>query len=279
MKAEEFQKFVKDFHTEYFAEKSAHTYDEKNFIWYIFLPRMVDEEFARKVGWDEQDADSIVQSIKEKYYATYDEKEAVIQVYKDKLTKKVKKIDISSVDKKRLQEDAAYFEQMILTPGLGLYDKVFQDITSIIYPERWQLRDLTFFTTDTFFSKIEELWITKEYFYNFIGTSDKNFRKLDSKIEAMDQLYGLSQKIPSDRYLRNDEVVNYIFTNLWEFNTKWNFNKDTLELRHYILLQYSFPDEKLYSMPERVSKFNSVNNFMAEDIYKYSKSVNDVTVF
>lgn len=276
LKTPDYQKFVKDFHTEFFSWNSPYSYDEKNFIWYIFLPRMVDEEFTQKWWADEIDAESIVQSIKEKYYATLDEKEAIIQAYQDDLAQKAKKIDISKIDKKKLKEGKAYFEQIILTPSKWIYDKIFNDITTIIWPERWQLRKMTQFTAQTFFSKIWELWISKEDFYKNIWTSEDNFKKLNDKIEEMDKKYSLKQKIPSDRYIRHDEVVNYIFSNIWDFNKNWDFNKDVLELRHYTLLQYSYPDEKLYSMPERVAKFNSINNFMAEDLYKYSKSLNNI---
>jgi len=36
----------------------------------------------------------------------------------------------------------------------------------------------------------------------------------------MDEKYSLKQKVPSDRYLRHDEIVSYIFSNLSDFNKK-----------------------------------------------------------
>lgn len=289
LSSEEFQKFVKDFSVEYFAcrgnvEKcsgtSSYTYDEQNFVWYIFLPRMVNEEFVRNLWWDEGDGEAIVQSIKEKYFATFDQKEALVQVYKEKLTDKAKNIDISSIDRKRLKEDKAYFEDIILKPNTGIYDVLAQEIpTSIIWPEKGQLRDITTFTTGLFFQKLLELWIDKTYFFTIIGTSDDVFKKLDAKAEDIDKIYSLRDKMPYDRYLRHDEIVNYVFANIDEFNKKWDFNKDVLELKHYVLLQYSFPDIKMYSMSDRVMQFNSVNNFLAENLYKYSKYMNNSVKF
>ncbi|MCK9272563.1 hypothetical protein M0P65_03380 [Candidatus Gracilibacteria bacterium] len=276
LRTPEYQNFVKDFHSEFFAGNSIYNYDEKNFIWYIFLPRMVNQEFVQKRGGDEIDSESIIQSIKEKYYATLDEKKAIAQVYKDDLTEKAKNIDLTKIDKNKLKEDKTYFEQIILAPKTGIYDQIFNEITTPIWPERGQLKDITEFTTGVFFSKILDLGISKQDFFDHIGTSQDNFKKLDEKVKQMDEKYSLKQKVPSDRYLRHDEIVSYIFSNLSDFNKKGDFNKDVLELRHYTLLQYCYPDEKLYSMPERVARFNSVNNFMAENLYKYSKALNNL---
>lgn len=281
VKTEEFQKFVNDFNAEYFPcewkvevcnKKSSYTYDEQNFIWYIFLPRMVAIEFQGKRDGSDSDTESITQSIRRKYYATYDEKETMIQIWKDRLTAKAKKIDISSIDTKKLKEDREYFNRIVLASESGIYDQIITNLLSPIpWQEKWELLDTTAFGVNLFFSKMGELWIDKKYFYDFIGTSDENFRKLDAKLMSIDKTYGLSQKMPSDRYLRHDEIANYIFANLWDFNAKWDFNKDVLDAKHYLLLQFSFPNPDLYNMPERASRFNSINNFMGENLLKYSK--------
>lgn len=276
VKTDDFKSFVKDFHKEFFSWDLSYSYDEKNYIWYIFLPKMVNEEYVEKRSLDWQDAESIVQAIKEKYFLDFEQKEAIIQVYKDDLVERIKNIDFGKIDKNKLKIDNAYFEQIILKPQDGLYDQVFQNITSIIWPERWQLRKLTVFTADLFFSKLKELWISKDEFFKNIWTSKDVFKKIETKTKQMNSTYWLSTKIPYDRYIRHDEKITYIFNNLEEFNKKWNFNKDTLELRHLILLQYSFPDEKLYNMPERVAQFDSASNFMTEDLYTYSKSLNNI---
>lgn len=281
VKTPEFKKFVEDFYDEYFpcdwkvevcTKKSAYSYDEQNFIWYIFMPQIVAIEFQAKLWADDSDTESIIQAIRRNYYASYDEKEAMEKVWKDKLEEKVKKIDISKIDKKKLKEDKAYFEEIILTPSKGIFDQVFDNILNPIpWEEKWQRLYTRNIVVDLFLSKIKELWINKDYFYKIIWTSEDNFKKLDEKLNEMNKKYWLQETIPYDRFLRHDEIANYFFLNLPNFNKKWDFNKDTVEVRHYTLLQFAYPDEDLYLMPDRAKKFNWTNNFMGENIVKYTK--------
>ncbi|MCK9272562.1 hypothetical protein M0P65_03375 [Candidatus Gracilibacteria bacterium] len=281
VKAPEFQKFVDDFNSEYFPcewkveicnKKSKYSYDEQNFIWYIFMPKMVAIEYQEKMGGSDSDTEAIIQAIRRKYYATFDEKEAMIEVWKDKVNGIAKKIDLSVIDKKKLQTDKEYFKEIVLTPNTGIYDKI---ITNLLSPIPWQeqgeLLETTNFGINLFLSKMKELGISKKYFYDNIGTSENNFKKLDELLINFDKKYSLTKVMPSDRYLRHDEIANYIFANIGDFNKKGDFNKDVLELKHYLLLQFAYPDPDLYNMPERAAKFNSVNNFFGENLLKYSK--------
>lgn len=276
IKTQEYQKFVQDFHQEYFSWKSIYTYDEKNFIWYIFLPRMVSSEFMDKwLNTENGDIESVVQSIKEKYFGTYDEKQMVVQAYKDNLVLKAKNLDISGIDKEKLKTDKKYFEEIILTPWSWIYDKLVWWIVDIIWPEKWQMKEIVLFSEDVFFNKLKELWIEKKYFYEIVWTSEDNFKKANKKLLEIDKKYWLSKKVPSDRYLRHEEILNYVFNNVWDFNKKGDFNGDILEIKHYNLLQYSFPDEALYNMNSRVSKYNVPNNFLIENMFKYSKTLDE----
>lgn len=285
VKSEEFKKFVNDFYAEYFpciwkveicSKKWDYSYDEQNFIWYIFLPKMIAIEFQQKNNWDDSDTESLIQAIRRTYFASFEEKEAMEQVWKDKVMEKAKKIDISTIDKKRLKTDNEYFNKIIMAPWEWIFDKIFDNILN---PIPWEEKDQRLISrwiiVDLFLSKMKELWISKDYFYSKAWTSEENFRILDKKINLMIDKYWLKDKIPSDRFLRHDEIANYFFWYMDELDKKWDFKKDAVEIRHYIILQFIYPDEDLYDMSKRVSKYNSINNFMAENIVKYTKYMNN----
>lgn len=278
VKTQEFQKLVDDFYKEYFSQKTQYSYDEKNYVWYIFLPKMVTDEYINKwLSTDNWDIESIVQAIKERYYGTYYEKQVVIEWYKNDLKEKIAKIDLSQIDKEKLKTDDAYFHQVILTPGSGIYDKITSGIVDIIWPEKWQMKEVVVFTTDQFFEVLKTLWMSREDFYKKIGTVQDNFKNSNKKVQEIEKKYWISKVVPSDRYIRHEEIVKYVFNNLAEFNKYWDFNKDILEVKHYNLLQYSYPDESLYNMNLRVAQYNFENNFMVENLFKYSKTLDENT--
>lgn len=281
LKQPDYQKFVDDFYAEFFPcdrkieichNKGKYTNDEQNFIWYIFLPQMVWVEFENLRWWNPDDSESVIQSIRRKYYATYDEKVAAMKVWEDKTKKAATSFDLSSIDKEKLKTDTDYFHQVILTPQAWLFDTIATNcLTPIPWPEKGQNTDARNYAIWLFFSKLKDLWIPKEDFMNKIWTSEENFKKLETKLKEVDERYGLRNKVPSDRFLTHAEIANFYIENLADYNEFWNFNRDALEVKHLVLLQFVYDIEELYQMDTRVEYFNSDYNFLWENVVKYTK--------
>lgn len=288
LKAQDYQKFVDDFYEEFFPCEYVikicdkvwkYFQDEQNYFLYIYLPWMVAEETLEKRWWNGQDYDDLTQSIKRKYYLTDYEKEAWMKLRKEKLIKKVQDFDFNNIDKEKLKIDENYFKEIILMPEIWLYDYIISLIpTPITRPTIEQLQYARNLAINLFFTKLSNLWIQKEYFYEIIWTSQENFEKLNKELNIINNKYSLINKIPLDRYLTHAEIVKFFMLNESEFNQNWNFRKDMLTIRHYILLQYAYENEDLWNMITRSSYYNSKYNFLWENILKYSKHM-DKNIF
>lgn len=286
LKAPDYQKYVDDFYEEFFPctyeiklcdKKWKYSIDEQNYFLYLFLPKMVWEEFMVKRWWSSQDSEDLTQSIKRKYYATDSEKEAWMKLREEKLNKSIKKFDLSVIDKEKLKTDKDYFNEIILKQNTWLYDHITWNIpTPISWPTIEQLHYARNTAIKAFFDKLNELWVTKEYFFKQIWTSEENFDKLNKKLAEMDKTYSLLETVPSDKYMSHAEIVNYYMLRVQEFNKKWDFKKDVLEARHYILLQYAYDNNDLWNMTERTSYYKSKYNFLWENIFKYAKHMDKV---
>lgn len=281
LKQPDYQKFVDDFYKEYFPcdrkieichNKGKYSFDDQNFFRYLFIPRMVGYEFEVKRWWNADDSESVIQSIRRKYYATYDEKVAALKVWSDKAKKSVNDFDIWSIDKEKLKTDENYFNQVIMTPQSGLFDVAASNcLTPIPWPEKWQNTQARNIAIWLFFEKLEKLGITKDDFMKKIWSSEENFAKLEKKLKEIDEKYNLRNQIPSDRFLTHAEIANFYMGNLDNFNKFWVFNRDALEVKHLVLLQFLYDNDDLYNMDSRVALFNSEYNFLWENVVKYTK--------
>lgn len=275
IKSPDFKTFVDDFYKEFYYWENNYSYDEKNYFRYISLPQIISEAFNENNIEDNWEyLETVMTSIKERYFTSTYEKEALAKDFEDTLKETVNKIDISKIDKEKLKNDKKYFSEIILTPNSWIYDKTMNsvlDMADMLYWEEEKLKELKLYSLNLFFWKINELWVSKELFLKEIWNFEENAKKLENKVKQIDKTYSLNLKIPNDRYLRHDEIIKYVVWNIEEFNKKWEFNKDILEIKHLILLQFSYENSEMQTMQWRLKTYNWVNNFLTENMFKYSK--------
>lgn len=289
IKSEEFKTFVEDINKEFFwcewniyecyNNTSKLSEDEKNYLFYVYIPEIVLETNLEQVWWNQADIETIIQAIKRKDFDSTIEKEYKIVQYKQKVEDLISKIDINSINKQKLIEDNTYFESQILDPKTWLHDKIIQQIywINIDWEEEGQLDEIASYTNKSFFDLMEKLWFDKQGFINKvieINWYDKN----NDILESIDKdLYNTilsiknNHNFPDNRYFRNDEL--YIFKNQDMFDNKQD-NEKMLYIRHRVLLLFSLWEEKkLYELTNRLSQYNFKEKFLLTNIFKYSKYI------
>lgn len=296
----DFQKFASDINKDFFwcewdiykcSWTNPYWYNETNYLFYIFIPNMVVDEYIIKRWLKEADAETVIQAIKRKDFVSYEEKEVKIELYKKQLKDLIKTMDLSKIDKNRLWKDLNYFNEIIMHPVTWIHDNIIKEIYSIkIDWEEWdQIDRIVSITLNEFYDLMNKLWISKEkiisnirqtYWFKSNDINEDLIKRLGIKIKLMNKTYNLDWKIPSDRYFRNDEL--YVFTkenrdlfiqNLseWEID---NFNKDSLYIRHFILLLFNLGREQdLYFLTDRLKKENFEEKFILTNVFKYSKYI------
>lgn len=275
LKNKDFKNFVDEFYKEFFYWDNIYSYDEQNFIWYIYLPRMVANTFENNNIIDDNNfLESILNSIKERYFITSYEKEVFVKNFKNNINEIIKNINLKNINKENLKIDENYFNEIFLTPNSWLYDKIMSpvlDLADMLYWDEILLKELKEYSLNQFFIILNNLNIEKKLFFEIMWNSEENISKLEQKINFINNKYQIFSKIPNDRYLRHDEIIKYIIWNIDEFNKNWNFNKDILDIKHFILLQFSYENSQMQTMSWRLNKYNSINNFIIENLFKYSK--------
>ena len=110
IKSPDFKTFVDDFYKEFYYWENNYSYDEKNYFRYISLPQIISEAFNENNIEDNWEyLETVMTSIKERYFTSTYEKEALVKDFEDTLKETVNKIDISKIDKERLKNDKKYF--------------------------------------------------------------------------------------------------------------------------------------------------------------------------
>lgn len=264
-------------------------YDETNFLFYIFIPKLVVEDFILKRWWNESDWETIIQSIKRKDFVSFEEKEKRVIEYKENLKQIINKMDLSKIDKENLKTDLKYFEEIILNPITWIHDNIIKEIPWIkIDWEEWdQIDRVVEFTNNEFYKIIEWLWISKDLFKKKVAEvyniKWENFPKeinslMQKKTQFMNKKYNLHLKMPLDRYYRNDELSIFSKENLDNFSANWwdwdklSFEKDALEMRHLVFLLFNFwAEEKLYTLTNWLTSQNFEEKFLLTNIFKYAK--------
>lgn len=292
LESSEFKQFVEDLNIDFFSckwdihdcgwEVKKYWPDETNYLFYVFIPMMVIEEYPSKKWKTDLETESIIQSIKRKDFIIDEVKDSFIGKNEEELREKFQKIDISSVDKKKLKEDREYFKQIVLSPRTGLYGKLIDEsITGTSWVGVWedQMEQIMDITIRIFYEKLAELGITEKDLRKHIAI-DEVILDLEKNITLMNTKYSLGKKIPIDRFYRNDELYIFNEKNIKDFEstTFWNdkgFIDDVLEIKHgTYLLFLLWKDENMFFLPNRLGRLNSSNNFILTNIFEYSKHAN-----
>lgn len=298
--SEDFKRFVNDINKDFFwcewdiykcKWTNPYWYNETNYLFYIFIPNMVVDEYIIKRWLSEVDAETIIQSIKRKDFVSFEEKEIIIELYRKHIKELIASMDLSKIDKSKLSTDINYFNEIIMHPVTWIHDNIIKEIYSIkIDWEEWdQIDRIVDITLVEFYDLMSKLWISKEkiitnvretYWFKSKDINDDIIYQLWEKIKMMNKTYWLYSKIPSDRYFRNDELSIFTKENKdlfiqsiseWKIN---NFNKDSLYIRHFILLLFNlWRNEDLFFLTNRLKKENFEEKFILTNIFKYSKYI------
>lgn len=310
IKSKEFEIFTNDLYLKYFwckwsvyncdnNKNNKYTDDELNYIFYIFIPKIVIDEYVIKMWWDEQIAENIIQAIKRKDFKTNIFRDVKLKIYKEKLEKYISKIDLTKVDVEKLLIDNYYFYDLILKPNSWLHDKILNQSVNAKWFDwaHWeQLKTITSITTDSFYKKISTLWISKNlfkqkiieiYWYNSNKDIINQIKEdLNKKMSIMEKKYNLKKTTLSNRYFRNDELYvlnkdNYQKTleNIsWWGNNLNDYYNDISEIWSKVLLIFNlWVEQEYYYLPKRLQLYNNENTFLITNtfkIYKYIEKYN-----
>lgn len=261
--------------------KSDHLNEEtKNYLFYIWIPRIVLSLNLEEQWWSSPDIEVVIQSIKRKDFKSSYQKDLEIRKYIKNIDELISTIDLSKIDTDKLKTDNLYFYNTILHPKHWIHDNIVKNIYSINidWEEENQLAEIVDYTTKSFFDTINKLGISKELFIRKIYEIN-NYNKENNIIsEIIKELEEVSNKIdnseynvPINRYFRNDEL--YIFDWINEKLTEKS-EKELLYIRHKVLLLFNlWKEEKLYELTNRLKKYNFENMFILTNFFKYSKYI------
>lgn len=291
LESQEFKKYTNDLNIDFFScswdfhycepKNRNYWYNETNYLFYVFIPSIVIEQYSWKEWITEEEKEDIIQALKRKDFMVNDVKNNLIDKYKDDLRQKINKIDFSYIDRKKLKEDKLYFNEIILSPGTWLYDKLIYESqhTGINWQSEEQMEEIIQSTIDIFYKKLEELWISKKYFDKIVNIND-TINDLKNTTLLLNKKYSLENKMPVDRFYRNDELYIFNEKNIKNFESEvfWNdknYLKDVLKIRHdTYLLFLLWGEENLFFLPNRMNKLNFDNWFIATNIFEYTKNLN-----
>lgn len=303
--SDDLKKFTDDYYLEYFwcewsvyncsYEKRKYDEDILNYVFYIYIPQMVIDEYIVKRWWDDMNWEDIIQAIKRKDFASNDLKESQVALFPQKLADFIdKNIDLNSFDKERLLSDNDYFYEKILKPNTWLHDVIFLKMVDPAYiildwTQEWQLEKLARSTVKQFYELSWKIWITKEvleqkvkeiYWYDkSVNINESLKNDVLAKSEEMIKKYELDKKMMSDRYLRYDELYIYTWDNFENTFKKYawiwkevDFYKDVWEIWSRELLLFNFwLEEEYYYLPPRLKFYASKNTFYITNIFKIYK--------
>lgn len=287
--SQDYQKFVEDINIDFFncswdfryCEKTQKKYgeNEMNYLFYIFLPQMVIEEYEKRWIHDMIMIEDVIQSIKRKDYTIWEIKSSVIDDYSQKLEKKYKNYSFWDIDTQKLKTDNEYFKQIILWNGDGIFYQILNETQEVnlnwISEEQMEL--ILEETFNVFFKQIETLWLTKKDFYDKLP-KEKIESELKEKVNAFVKKYNLTSKLPNDRFLRNDELYLFNKNNISKFEKSTFWNKDFLpevkDIRDTSYLLYVlWEEENLFFFPNLVKKLQFENNFVFLNLFDYAKQI------
>lgn len=289
IESSEFKKFVEDVNIDFFScegdvhlcepKSQKYWYNETNYLYYVFVPSIVIDEYQKKPGKTDMEIEDIIQSIKRKDFIIEGIKDSYVTHYDDKVKERLQKLDISYIDKNRLKSDKEYFKQVIFAPWIWLYDKFIFDAsadTDWVWVNEEQVERITEINIAAFYDKMKELWIEKDYIEN-ITSIDEVISDMKTTTESLNRKFSLDKKIPIDRFYRNDELFIFNDKNRkdFEMQTFWenkDFIQDVMRIRHdtYMLFLLG-KNENLFFLPNRLNRMNFENGFIATNIFEYSK--------
>lgn len=287
--APDYQKFVEDLNIEFFncsgdfrncdAKEKKYDQETMNYLFYLYIPQMVIEEYKKRWTTDMIMIEDVIQSIKRKDYTIRQLKDSVIEQYAWDLENKYKNLDLTYIDKAKLKSDNEYFKKIILWNGDGLFYKFLNETQNVklnrISEE--QMEEILNDTFTVFFHKLDLLWISKEEFNKKLSKLEVE-NKLKDKINKITQKYKLDTKLPKDRFLRNDELYIFNKNNISKFEkeTFWEseFLPEIKEIRDLSYLLYVlWEEENLFFFPNLVKELKFDNNYIYLNLFDYAKQI------
>jgi len=296
--------FTDDFYKQYFwcewnvykcsYNLREYSEDELNYIFYVFIPQMVIDEYVIKREWDESFTEDIIQAIKRKDFTSNDLKNAKIKIYKQKLDDFVNNLDLNLYNKEKLLNNEEYFYEKLLKPQVWLHDIIMNKsvnwkMTWLDWKNKEQLKDITEYTINTFYSILLDLWVNKNQFItkikkiNWYDANILESIKADiiNKSNKLETKYQLKNKLVYDRYFRNDELNIFSLDKYsdtfqkisWEWKENEYYN-DILEIWSKVMLLFNlWFEEEYYFMPKRLEFYNNSNTFLITNIFKIYKYI------
>lgn len=283
IKSEQFQKFVYDLNYEYFwcewniyecKVEKPYDYDKTNYLFYIYIPKLVTSLNLEEKWWTDSQIETVIQTIKREDFKTKVEKEIEVEKFIEKLNQYKDEIikNNESID----------FESFVFDYYEWLLNKILKEVYSIKidWEEDDELETIMAYWEKIFFEILENYNISKNDFINKtqkLYWYNENQNIINSIINDLSNIrnYNIDQNItavlPDDRYLRNDELAN-----ISELAKKYEIeNENILELRNKVLLLFLlWKEDELYSLPNRLNKYNFEWKYLLTNIFKYSKYLN-----
>lgn len=287
--APDYQKFVTDINIEFFncswdfryCESKEKKYDEEtmNYLFYMYLPQMVIEEYSARGVNDMLMIEDVIQSIKRQDYTIREIKDSVIEKFASDIDKKYEKIDLSYIDKEKLKNDSEYFKDIVLWKWDWLFYKIRSEVQNVSLNRisEEQMEQLLNHTYDVFFHQLEKLWIKKDEFYSKISKEEIE-KEIKNKVNAANTKYNLNKLLPNNRFLRNDELYIFNKNNISKFEKQafWDaqFLSEMTEIRDLsYLLAIVWNEENLFFYPNLVKELKFENNYLYLNLFDYLKQI------